>query len=243
MIIISTEHQYEPYFNGSYSIDDTSTGRKRPVLLVLYRDMVRNGFSETVARKPIAKFFDTDDKEIPPRQWTSEMKTLVKQEILNHPVERHHKLTVLAKVFFAIGGLVVMVGIAAIIYGVFVSGPKKKSNRAAFTELPAAGDRFYGSLFGQAYMSGGKLRAGWAIVESVNPQDSMIQLRLSEEIGDFTFVPKTMEHDTFEGPIFITKFSSDGRKNTFTGIEMDFVFESTVYNDDFGTYKLPATND
>lgn len=243
MLIISIDHQYEPYFNGSYAVDDVSTDRKKQVLLVLYRDIICNGFSETVAKKPIAKFFDTDDREILPRQWTAEMKALVKQEILHHPVERFHKFTTLAKIIFSLGGLVVMLGVAALIYGIFVSGPKKKSNRAAFTELPVAGDRYYGSLFGQEFMTGGKLRAGWVIIESSNPQDSVVQLRLSEDIGDFTFKPETINHSTFEGPIFITKFSTDGRKNTFTGTDTDFVFESTVYQDNFDAYKLPATNE
>src|SRR5690606_24685531 len=232
--------EYEPYFNAPYQIDDDSTGRKKQVYLVLYRDIVRTGFSETVANKPITKFFGEDEIEIPARHWTAEMKALAQQQILEHPVQRYRKITTLGKLVFSVAGLLVMVGIAAFIYTVFVTAPKKESNRTAFTQLPEVGDRYYGSLFGQDYMAGGKLRAGWAIVESGNPQDSTVTLRLSEDSGDFTFETKQADHSNFNGPSFRTKFSSDGMKSEFKGTDTDFAFESTVYSDKFDAYKLPV---
>lgn len=243
MIFISVNHQYEPYFNGTFPIDDDLTGRKKQVRLVLFRDIVRTGFNETVAKRPTAKFFGIDDVEIHPRQWTAEMKALARQQILKHPVERYHKITTLGKVVFSVAGLLVMVGIAALIYGIFISAPKKAGNRAAFTQLPEVGDRYYGSLNGMDYSAGGKLRAGWMIIESVNPQDSVIQLRLSDAIGDFTFDTEDMDHTNFNGPVFEVKFTTDGRKNKFRGITTDFEFESAVYDDDFNAYKLPADHE
>lgn len=242
-MIISISYQYEPYFSETYAIDDSSTDRNKQVQLVLYRTTVRTGFNETVAKKAIAKFFDEHETEIPKRQWTAQMNALAKQQMLANPVQRHHRITTLGKVVFSILGLIAMVSIAALIYIIFVSAPKSKDNRAAFTQLPEVGDRYYGSLFGQDFMAGGKLRAGWATVESVNPQDSVIQLRLSEDIGDFTFDTKSIDHNNFNGPTFQTKFSSDGRKNRFKGIGTDFEFESTVYKDNFDAYKLPANHE
>ncbi|RQP07783.1 MAG: hypothetical protein EAS52_25975 [Parapedobacter sp.] len=243
MIIISINHEYEPYFNGSYPIDDDSTGRKKQVYLVLYRDIIRTGFNETVVKKPVAKFFGEDEAEIPPRKWTPEMKALVQQQIQENPVQRYRKITTLGKLVFSVAGLLVMVGIAAFVYAVFVSAPKQEGNRAAFTQLPEVGDRYYGSLFGRDYMAGGKLRAGWAIVESVNPQDSTITLCLSEDIGDFTFETMRADHSNFEGPTFHTKFSSGGRKNRFKGVDTDFEFESATYQDNFDAYKIPANHE
>lgn len=243
MIIISINHQYEPYFSGTFPIGNDSTGRKQQVFLVLYRDIARTGFNETVAKKPVIKFFEDNEEEIPLRHWTAEMKALAKQQVVEHPVQRYHKITTLGKLVFSIAGLLMMMGIAAIIYAIFVSAPKKESNRAAFTQLPEVGDRYYGSLFGQDYMAGGKLRAGWAIVESVNPQDSTVTLRLSEDIGDFIFETKQADHSNFKGPSFRTKFSSDGMKSEFKGTDTDFAFESTVYGDKFDAYKLPVNHE
>ncbi len=240
MIIISINHQYEPYFSDTYPVGDDSTGRKKHVHLVLYRDVVHTGFSETVAKKPVAKFFTDNETEIPPRQWTAEMEALVTQQLLEHPVQRYRKITTLGKVVFSVAGSLVMIGIAAIIYTVFVAAPKKEGNRAAFTQLPEVGDRYYGSLFGQDYTTGGKLQAGWVIIESVNTRDSTVQLRLSEDIGEFTFETMSIDHRHFNGPTYYTKFSSDSRKNRFKGVDTDFEFESTVYQNNFDGYKLPA---
>lgn len=243
MIIISIHHRYEPYFSNSYPIDDDSTGRIKQVYLILYRNIVHTAFSETVAKKPVAKFFDENEIEIIPRHWTAEMKALAKQQILEQPIQRYRKITALGKVVFSVAGLLVMVSAAAIIHAIFVSAPKKQGSRAAFTQLPKVGDRYYGNLFGQDYTASGKLQAGWVIVESVNPQDSLVVLRLSKDIGESTFETLTVDHTHFEGPAFQTKFQTDGKGNKFKGIETDFEFESTVYQGDFEAYKLPVNHE
>lgn len=242
-MIISITHNYEPYFNKVVAIEDVSSGRKKDVYLVLYRDIVSTGFNEVVAKKPIVKFFDGDELEIPLKRWTPEMKALARQEMARNPVKRYRRITTLGKVVISVAGVLVMVGIAALIYGIFVSAPQSRRDREAFAQLPEVGDRFFGSLFGQHYMEGGKLQSGWIITESVNPQDSVVRLRLADEVGEFSFDTKSMEHEHFNGPTYRTKFSTDGRKVMFKGVENDFSFESTVYNDNFGAYKIPVANE
>ncbi len=242
-MILLINHYYEPYFNTPIAIDNISTGRKEEVQLVLFRDIVSTGFGESVAKRPIAKYFDDNEVEIPRRQWTSEMVASAKREIQQNPPPRYRKFTILGKGIFFLAGLLVMFAVAAFVYIYFVSAPKMRTNRTAFVELPTVGDRYYGSLFGQDFMVGGTLKASWVIIESVSAQDSVVQLKLSDEIAAFTFETKDVDHTQFNGASFRTKFSTDGNKVMFKGIGSDFGFESTVYNDKFDAYKISASDE
>lgn len=243
MPIIFINRYYEPYFDTTFDIENNATGRKKPIHLVLYQDMTITGFGERVAKQPVAKFFEDEEKEIPRRKWTPEMKAFAANTTRNNPVNPYVKFSWLAKITFSVLGVLLMVGMAALINMVFISGPQEKIKREAFVKLPEVGDRFYGTLFGTDYLVDGMSKATWMIIESVNPQDSTVRLRLASQLGPFTFETKTVEHSDFSGDIHDTKFASNDQKVKFRALNGDFQFWSTVYDNEFDRYKIPAHDD
>lgn len=243
MPIIFINRYYKPYFDTTFGIENKATGREKSVQLVLYQDMATTGFGERVSKKPIAKFFEDEEKEIPRRKWTPEMKAFASEMTHNNPVKPYVKFNWLAKTTFFVLGILLMAGMAALINMVLVSGPQEKIKREAFVKLPEVGDRFYGTLFGTDYLADGMSKATWMIIESVNPQDSTVRLRLASQLGPFTFDTKTVEHNDFSGDIHDTKFVSNDQKVEFRALNGDFQFWSTVYDNKFDHYKIPAHDD
>ncbi len=243
MIIISVSHYHEPYFEESVQVENLETGRTETILLVLSRVIVATGFSERVTRKRLVKYYRENNEEIPRRKWTPEMKAMAKEYRLKYLPGRYHRLTRGGKIAVFGGAALLLFAVAAIVYQIYVTSPKILAAQEVFKAMPVPGDRYYGSLLSPEFMPDGKLQASWIIIESVSPADSLVTLRLSDHIGDFTFESLSLNHDAFNGPVFDTKFSIKKYDVQFKGLDNEFLFQSRVYSNNFDASKIPADHE
>lgn len=232
---------FEPYFDQHVALTDRTTGKPKEMQFVLYSMITSTAFSRTVAKRPVAMFFDAHtQQEIQQRDWTAEMQAYAKKEGQNRPVPNAGiKWNLIGKLVFALVGIGIAVGGAALVNAIFIKGPHIQEQKAAFLKVPIAGDRYYGSIYGQKYFANGGLQSCWVKVQEMNPQDSTGAILLSRDISANTFETRTKDFENFEKSAIRVKFRTEKGRVTFKALDSDVLFESSVINNRYDDYKIP----
>ena len=238
---IRVYRDFEPYFDQRVTLTDHTTGKPKEMQFVLYSMITSTAFSRTVAKKPVALFFDLPaQQEIKLRDWTAEMQAHAKKESQDRPVPNAGiKWNLVGKLVFALVGIGIAVGGAALVNAIFIELPHNKEQKAIFLKVPVAGDRYYGSIYGQDYFANGGLQSCWVKVQEMNPRDSTGAIMLSRDISDNTFEPRTKDFENFEEPAIRVKFHTKRGRVTFKALDSDVSFESSVINNRYEDYKIP----
>ena len=238
---IRIQRDFEPYFDEHVALANHATGQPKEVRFVLYSVITSTAFSRTVAKKPVALFFDTHtQQEIKQRDWTADMQAHAKKEIKNRPVPNAGiKWNLTGKLVFALVGIGIAVGGAALVKAIVIDLPNNQEQQTAFLKIPVAGDRYYGNIYGQEYFANGALQSCWIKVKEMNPQDSTGNIQLSRDISPSTSESRTKDFENFEESPIRVKFRTEGDKVLFKSLESDMSFESSVRSDRYEDYKIP----
>lgn len=212
---------------------------------VLFSIITDSVFSKTVGKKPKAMFYDTHtQQEIPKRDWTADMRAYAAKEIQNRPVPHAGvKWKLIAKIFFILAAILIAVGAAALVNELLIKMPRDSDKKAVFMDIPVAGDRYYGNVFGTGYMAGGALQSGWIKIQEMNPQDSVGTILLSRDISAHSGDTRTKDFENFQDEPIRVKFSTEKNSVLFKALDSDLSIESSARSGRYDDFKIPNGTD
>lgn len=212
---------------------------QRPMEVRLFQREVHTGLFESVSPKPIVRFYLVqNEQEIPPKDWTVEMKRMATHCVQQYPVPQagaHY--TGLGKALIGLGLGAVLVAAASIFYLWRYQVPREREALEALVQLPQVGDRYYGMV--QLLPEGGG-EYGWVKVIGVHPEDSMVTYVWGTQRGPISFEPLEVAHDTFETTARQGKFNANKTKRAlkFRTVNATHTFELMVLGNSVEGYKI-----
>ncbi len=183
-----------------------------------------------------------NNKEVPKRKWTPEMKAKALEYTQEYPILDYGKtFTTFGKVFYSLFALMVIGICGTIAYLALFSGPKINEGKADFSSLPETGDRYYGSFTISQPQTNYTSINTWIKITAINPTDSICSYQLSSKPSEgHTFDTLNEEHNMFSPEVMQGKFTfnTSSDKVKIKSTDNTIWFESMVINNEFDKYKI-----